>query len=209
MISEYIKQHPNNGKVIVYTEAYLQMRHTLIEQISTIENNIKGTLLSNDEDIKQELLPCLKRTLKGLDRRFLRAGGFQDPVYCARLILDGEKEQITDPLQCCRYYNGQQIADDENAVFAEYEMRWMEWRSSTREDGYSLLLSSVVDYINCGLMMFDEYDKAPISLKALLFNRWCHWGGGWSNDPNSFKAWYYKNYCKGADNYERLQQNER
>lgn len=176
-----------------------------MEQIATIENSIKGTVLSNDVSIMRKLLPSLKRTLKGLDRRFLCAGGFQDPVLCARLILECEREQITDPLQCCRYYNGHQIADDENAVFAEYEMRWMEWRCSTCEDGYSILRASVSDYINSGLMMFDEYDKAPISLKALLFNRWCHWGGGWSNDPNSFKAWYYKNYCKGDDSDERLQ----
>ena len=47
-----------------------------MEQIATIENTIKGTLLSKDRDIRQKLLPSLKRTLKGLDRRFLRAGGF-------------------------------------------------------------------------------------------------------------------------------------
>ncbi len=198
MVHEYLEQHPNSGKVIVYTEAYLQMRHTLTEQITTIENSIKGTMLNNDVDIRRKLLPSLKRTLKGLDRRFLCAGGSQDPVLCARLILDFERDQIREPLQHCRYYNGQQIADDENAAFAEYEMRWMEWRCSTREDDYSLLLSSVADYINSGLMMFDEYDNTPISLKALLFNRWCHWGGGWSTDPNSFKAWYYLNYCKGG-----------
>ena len=71
-IAEYIKQHPNTGKVIVYTEAYLQMRHTLMEQIATIENNIKDTLLSNDVDIRQKLLPSLKRTLRGLDKRLDR-----------------------------------------------------------------------------------------------------------------------------------------
>ena len=105
-IPGYIKQHPNTGKVIVYTEAYLQMRHTLIEQIATIENNIKDTLLSNDVDIRQKLLPSLKRTLRGLDKRFLRAGGMQDPVYCARLIAEFEREQIKEPLQYCRYYTG-------------------------------------------------------------------------------------------------------
>lgn len=45
-IAKYIKQHPKTGKVIVYTEAYLQMRYTLMEQIATIENNIKDTLLN-------------------------------------------------------------------------------------------------------------------------------------------------------------------
>ena len=63
-IAEYIKQHPNSGKVIVYTETYLQMRYTLMEQIATIEYNIKDTLLNNDADIRQKLLPSLKRTLK-------------------------------------------------------------------------------------------------------------------------------------------------
>lgn len=60
MIHEYIKQHPNMGKMIVYTEAYLQMRYTLMEQVATIENSINGTILNNDGDIRRKLLPSLK-----------------------------------------------------------------------------------------------------------------------------------------------------
>lgn len=198
MIHEYIKQHPNNGKQIILTDYFYQRCNYLLHQIATIENATKDTLLSGDWDIKKRVLPNLKRSLKRLKNSFEKGGLRIDTKCCAQYILDMESEQITDPLQCCRYYNGQQIADDENAVFAEYEMRWMEWRCSTREDDYSLLLSSVADYISSGLMMFDEYDNTPISLKALLFNRWCHWGGGWSGDNNGFKKWYYNNYCKGG-----------
>jgi len=34
-----------------------------------------------------------------------------------------------------------------------------------------------------------------MSLKALLFNRWCHWGG-WAN-PEGFKEWYEEYYVDG------------
>ena len=101
-IAEYLKQNPNTmGKAIIYTEAYLQMRYTLMKQIANIENSIDGTLLSSDAEIKQKLLPSLKRTLKGLNRRFLRA----DPIHCASQIVKFEREQIKDPLRHCLYYD--------------------------------------------------------------------------------------------------------
>ncbi len=105
MISEFIKQHPNPGKVLVYTEAYLQIRQKLIEQIGCINMGIQGTALQNDCDIERRLLPNLKRTLKGLEQKFERAGVKIAPEYCAQLIAEYEREQINDPLSYCRYYN--------------------------------------------------------------------------------------------------------
>jgi effector-binding domain-containing protein len=131
MIKEYIKKHPNNGKQIIYTEAYLEMRRVLMEQISYIEDNTKGTMLSNDTDIHESLLPGLKRSLNGLRERFEEGGMTIDVKCCAQYILDMEREQITDPLKCCRYYNGQDLPDNKDALFAGYEKRWMEWRVSS------------------------------------------------------------------------------
>lgn len=190
MIHEYLKLHPDSGKVIVYTEAYLQMRLMLIKQIANIENSIEDTSLSNDADIRQKLLPSLKRTLKGLDRRFLRAGGYQDPVYCARLIEEFEWEQIKEPLLYCRYYDGKTDTQGGNVhLFAKYEKMWCEYQH-TKNDA-QLYRNSIAEYIYNGLMMFADYDKAPISLKALLFNRYCHWQYGGANE---FKYWYDNTY---------------
>lgn len=195
MIHEYIKQHPNSGKVIVYTEAYLQMRHTLMEQIATIENSIKDTLLNNDADIRQRLLPSLKRTLKGLDRRFLRAGGMQDPVYCARLIADFERGQITEPLQHCRYYTGNdnKAESEQIGVLYDYERIWAQFilRGGVEPD----FVRMIGEYMCYGLLWFNEHDKAPISLKAVLFNRYCHWNYGGADE---FKYWFVNTYSKEA-----------
>lgn len=195
MIHEYIKQHPNSGKVIVYTEAFLQMRRTMIEQIATIENSIKGTILSNDVDIMQKLLPSLKRTLKGLDRSFLRAGGYIDPVYCAKLIAEFEREQITEPLKYCRYYreNENKAESEQIGVFYDYELVWVQFilRGGVEPD----FVEMISEYIYNGLMLFSNYDKAPISLKALLFNRFCHWSYGGADE---FKHWFLNTYAKEA-----------
>lgn len=190
-IAEYIKQHPNTGKVIVYTEAYLQMRHTLIEQISTIENNIKDTLLSNDVDIRQKLLPSLKRTLRGLDKRFLRAGGMQDPVYCARLIAEFEREQIKEPLQYCRYYTGNdnKAESEQIGVLYDYERIWVQFILKGGDEPNFVRM--IAEYMYYGLLWFNEHDKAPISLKALFFNRYCHWNYGGADE---FKYWYNNTY---------------
>lgn len=192
-ITDYIKQHPNMGKVIVYTEAYLQMRHTLMEQIATIENNIKDTLLSNDADIRRKLLPSLKRTLRGLDRRFLRAGGMQDPVYCARLIAEFEREQIKEPLQYCRYYTGNdnKAESEQIGVLYDYERIWVQFilKGGDERD----FVRMIAEYMCYGLAHFPEYGNTPISLMAILFNRFSHWEQA---DTESFKQWYFTHYKK-------------
>jgi len=51
MIRELIKQDPNIGKVFIYTEAYVQMSLTVIEQINFIEKATKHTLLAGDPNV--------------------------------------------------------------------------------------------------------------------------------------------------------------
>ena len=124
-----------------------------------------------------------------------------DVKCCAIYILDMEAEQIQDPLSCCRYYKGIEIIDhsegcNNNARFAGYEKKWMEWRVSREQSDYDYMVDIVVEYIIAGLMMFEEHDIAPISLKALLYNRYCHWS--YSPTRDDFKGFYYINYCKGG-----------
>lgn len=200
MFEEYIKRHPNTGKQILYTEAFSQIWNSINEQIADIEYTIKDTLLSTDSDIKDRLLPSLKRTRNGLKARFEKGGMHIDVKCCAIYILDMEAEQIQDPLACCRYYNGREVSDSSengnNALFAEYEKKWMEWRVSREQSDYDYMVGMVVEYINAGLMMFEEHDKAPISLKALLYNRYCHWS--FSPTSDDFKGFFFVNYCKGS-----------
>ena len=195
MLEEYIKKHPNNGKQIIYTEAYLEIRRVLMERIWTIENATKGTLLSNEADIHERLLPDLKRSLDGLQKRFEEGGMTIDVKCCAQYILDMEREQIMDPLKCCRYFNGQVLPDNNDAIFADYEKRWLEWRVSSQDQDYEYMVEVISEYMCYGLLRFNEFDKAPVSLKALLYNRFCHWD--YSSNPDLFKEWFHNYYCKG------------
>lgn len=196
MIKEDIKQHPNTGKWVLCTEAYLQMRYALIEQIATIERTIQGTVLHNEWDITRRLLPSLKRQLNGLERRFQKMHCDADIVMCAQCILDWEAE-IKDPLQCCRYYDGITIEKGTTkTLMAEYEMRWLEWRCAAHStDNYRYMVDMIKEYMYYGLMMFEDSDKAPVSLKALLFNRYCHWNYG---SADAFKSWYKNTYTAEA-----------
>ena len=192
MIKEYIEIAPSIGKAIICTDAYLQQRYALKEQIATIENTIQGTILHNEWDITRRLLPSLKRQLKGLERRFQKMHCDADIVMCAQCILDWETE-IKDPLQCCRYYDGITIEKGTTkTLLAEYEMRWMEWRGAAHNTGnYRYMVDLVKEYMYYGLMMFEDSDKAPVSLKALLFNRYSHWNYAGADE---FKYWYNNTY---------------
>lgn len=192
MIEEYIKQHPNNGKVIIYTEAYLQMRHTLMEQIATIENATKGTLLSNDADINQRLLPSLKRSLKGLQKRFERGNCRVDARICAQYLLDMEREMITKPQQWCKHYKGTTESNDNDVATIEYYERvWVERWNTRENENYTI--DMIAEFVCYGLLWFSDHDNTPISLKALLFNRYCHWN---QSDVDGFKQWYNRVYLQ-------------
>lgn len=104
---------------------------------------------------------------------------------------------IEDPLQCCRYYNGEkenpfEDKDQNNAMLWFYERCWMEQRNLALDnDNYRFLFDMVKEYMYYGLMMFADHDKAPVTLKSLLFNRYCHWNYA---DVDEFKYWYNNTY---------------
>ena len=50
-------------------------------------------------------------------------------------------------------------------------------------------------YIRAGLSTFQMFDNTPITLKALLFNRYSHWTMG---DIDGFKEWYLTAYRNDA-----------
>ena len=49
-------------------------------------------------------------------------------------------------------------------------------------------LNETLSYIREGLGDFCADDGVPISMKALLYNRFCHWG--WCETPDTFRSWY-------------------
>lgn len=98
-----------------------------------------------------------------------------------------------DFLPFCRYYKGEkECPKDTKASFWEYEKKWIEF-SIDKDDTLGDMLD---EYIAAGLSEFEMRDGIPVTLKALLFNRYGHWLGGYGliEDAKAFKKWYRDSY---------------
>ena len=87
-------------------------------------------------------------------------------------------------LEHCFYY-GKNVPKDRGAqVGHAYEECWVRFHF----DNDDHLMEDTIYYIREGLGDFYADDGVPISMKAILFNRFCHWG--WGETPDTFREWY-------------------
>lgn len=104
-----------------------------------------------------------------------------------------------DYLPFCRYYKGESKNPHEkgnSSLFWLYEKIWIEY-SANKDDKLGDMLD---EYIAANLSEFEMYDNTPATLKALLFNRYRHWLGGYGliQDAEAFKKFYLSDYKKEA-----------
>lgn len=93
-----------------------------------------------------------------------------------------------DPIHYCRYYKGEEECPQGiKASFWMYEKLWVDW--FIKKDNY--LTEATREYLAHNLAEFQNTDDTPISLKAILFNRYSHWLGC---DVKGFKKWYTEEY---------------
>lgn len=87
-------------------------------------------------------------------------------------------------LEHCFYF-GKNVPRDCGAdVGHNYEECWV--RFHFNDDIY--IYNNTIEYISHGLGDFHADDGVPISMKAILFNRFCHWG--YAETPDTFRKWY-------------------
>ena len=141
-------------------------------------------------------------------------------------------EKIQEYLLSCRFYNGEEENPFEKELYAHevdkshlpppecmieeftisidevdrlksaitawfYERCWV----YEHINGY-IDKSRTEEYIAYGNEDFEANDGTPIGLKALLWNRYYHWGGEMS-DQNSFRKWYKEQYQYMPTNKEK------
>ena len=108
-------------------------------------------------------------------------------------------------LKQCRYYNGEseppRSLPDGCASMWYYERHWVDW---------SLKGDSMMDEFQ---RMIEEFhleskdgENTPLTMKALLLNRYLHWGGDYSPIDVALKAfekWYEEHYLIWPTNEER------
>lgn len=101
------------------------------------------------------------------------------------------KKQEDALLKFCRYYNGDKdckSTDTDIQTLFNVERMWVE-RMKAEDSDFDALLD---EYITLGLTSFSETDDVPVTLKALLFNRFTQYND--RIDVEAFKKWYKKHY---------------
>jgi len=98
-----------------------------------------------------------------------------------------------DLIKFCRYFKGEaEPSKGTNVLFWEYEKVWVELSENPKEDSenFKMVIAWLDDYLRAGLSLFKNDDDVPITLKALLFNRYTHW----MQTNDGFKEWYTNQY---------------
>ncbi len=102
-------------------------------------------------------------------------------IYLPRKFYD----VIVAPYISRCFYYGKNVPKDTGAhVGHNYEECWVRFHF----DHDSYLLNETLHYIREGLGNFCSEDGVPLSMKAILYNRFCHWG--WCETPDTFRRWY-------------------
>lgn len=124
------------------------------------------------------------RSLQGFDYMDL----IEDDLDAAELIKQ------------CHYYNGEDTdpferVDQNKSMIRFYESYWVNQRSRGNR-----LTDYLNEYLAAGLRDFEAGDQVPVSLKAVLFNRYQK--GSYSTDTEYFKA-FYRQYYSSSEQPQR------
>lgn len=98
----------------------------------------------------------------------------------------------------CRFYKGETVCpfkDGDKQMFWLCEKWWTEQTIPVTDAGCELITPILKEYTDAGLSSFELYDGVPITLKAVLFNRYCKYAE--SVDIEGFRKLYRTTYIKG------------
>ena len=101
------------------------------------------------------------------------------------------KKENDNLLEFCRYYHGEKTCkstDKDVQMLFNIERIWID-RMTSEESNFEELLD---EYVTFGLTEFCETDDVPVTLKALLFNRFSQYND--RIDFDAFNTWYKKHY---------------
>lgn len=97
-----------------------------------------------------------------------------------------------DLLKYCRYYKGEKyfVSTDPNiGNLWYYERAWVEDIYNNRYND-----TLIDEYIGAGLGLFSQFDGVPLTLQALIFNRYAKGCQSLSEAKEPFKKFYNKYY---------------
>jgi len=105
-----------------------------------------------------------------------------------------------DAISFCRYYKGEKecplFHDPNKSLLWEYEKYWVDQSvkfSNIKEEDY-VSDGTLEEYLSVGLTHFQRTDDIPITLKALLFNRYAKTSYSMKSAVDEFIEFYLKYY---------------
>lgn len=98
-------------------------------------------------------------------------------------------------LRYCKYYKGEnsnpfEEKDQNKAMLWFYEQWWIKTYKTADFEEY------LTDYSLMGLSQFEAQDSTPVTLKALLFNRYAKQSHSLLSAVEGFKEFYKKYYTE-------------
>ena len=97
-----------------------------------------------------------------------------------------------DAINLCKYYKGEEespYSDQNESMLWFYESAWVD--KLLNDESFERMLE---EYLFIGLKDFEKFDDTPITLKALLFNRYCKTAQSMLSAVEPFKEFYHKYY---------------
>lgn len=125
------------------------------------------------------------------------------------MTMSMDNDRLHKLILQCRYYNGEEESTnseiENDSRFANYERCWV---SSCLQDGGCSNIEEEIKYYRLTLK---EGDNTPLTLKALLFNRYMHWMGAYQSIEDAVKDFengFYADYLSRKTNHERIKSHE-
>ncbi len=102
-------------------------------------------------------------------------------------------------MERCRYYKGEASnpydgKDQNKAMLWFYESMWVQALQAAGSDASSVYAEYVAEYKGAGLADMATSDGVPMSLKALLFNRYARECYSMADAAQPFREFYAKYY---------------
>lgn len=127
--------------------------------------------------------------------------GTEEDIYLKKLEAHEIDKSYLPPPECMKdeyTLSVEEVAHLKNAHTARcYEEHWVKEQLNGKKDN-----GCIGEYVAYGNKDFDVDDGTPISLKALLWNRFYYWGG-WMPDQEAFRKWYRTYYSSEPTNREK------
>ena len=105
----------------------------------------------------------------------------------------------------CRYYNGEseppRSLPEGCALMWDYEWHWVLW--SLKNDSMMEQFQRMIEEFH---LENKDDDRTPLTMKALLLNRYLHWCGAYASIEETlkhFEKWYMDHYLIRSTNEER------